>query len=214
MRNKELTAATRTLTAALAEFGVSLGHQQAQHVLAKVMQTENYHVLSAKLKSSPPPSAGTPLYQGFLVEVSEAFVPEDGDAFDAVVSALEHFDIPAAIYEGTYVRVSGAPAKPATPVPSLEEQRRLAADSAFEHYDFGAGATVEDSDGWEFVSGNGPWAWRRAVFLSFGDLDLSADSTKAVFEVTFADKSAVPVSATATVNGVPIGHSNTRNPAA
>lgn len=208
MRNKELTAATRTLTAALAEFGVNLGHQQAQHVLAKVLQTENFHVLSAKLRSSSPaPAADAPLYQGFLVQVAEDFVPEDGDAFDAVVSALDHFDIPATIFEGTYAKVSGQAGKPEASEPSLETLRRQAADDAFERYDFGSGVTVEDSDGWEFVSGNGPWAWSRAVFLSFGDLN--ADSRKAVFKVAFADKSATPVSVMALLDGVPVGRSGT-----
>lgn len=40
----------------------------------------------------------------FLVEITdESYVPEDGDAFDAVVSALNHFEIP------TYVREVGQP---------------------------------------------------------------------------------------------------------
>ena len=33
----------------------------------------------------------------FIVTVSPEFVPEDGDAFDAVVSALQHFEIPACV---------------------------------------------------------------------------------------------------------------------
>lgn len=208
MRNKELTAATRTLTSALADFGVSLSHQQAQHVLARVLQSENCHVLTARLNTSPHGAdlTGEPL-PGILVQVSADYVPEDGDAFDAVQAALEHFEIPAFIREGTYIRrgpieAVGDKAPPVAELP-LEDQRRAAADKAFERYDFGSGTTVEDSDGWEFVSGKGPRSWRCSVFLSFGDSN--ADSRKALFEVTFADKSAVPVSAQATLDGVPVG---------
>lgn len=115
---------------------------------------------------------GEPL-PGILVQVSADYVPEDGDAFDAVQAALEHFEIPAFIREGTYIRrgpieAVGDKAPPVAELP-LEDQRRAAADKAFERYDFGSGTTVEDSDGWEFVSGKGPRSWRCSVFLSFGD---------------------------------------------
>ena len=33
-----------------------------------------------------------------VIEVNEDFVAEEGDAFDAVCSALEHFEIPATVY--------------------------------------------------------------------------------------------------------------------
>ena len=32
-----------------------------------------------------------------IIEVSEDFVPEEGDAFEAVMAALEHFEIPASL---------------------------------------------------------------------------------------------------------------------
>ncbi|GEM_PF-5492296 len=32
-----------------------------------------------------------------LIEVDEDYRPEDGDAFDAVVSALDHFEIPSVV---------------------------------------------------------------------------------------------------------------------
>jgi hypothetical protein len=36
-----------------------------------------------------------------LVKVDPSYVPEDGDAFDAVVAALDHFDITAVLHTGT-----------------------------------------------------------------------------------------------------------------
>jgi hypothetical protein len=36
-----------------------------------------------------------PIMSTIIVEISPDFVPEDGTAFDAVVAALEHFEIPA-----------------------------------------------------------------------------------------------------------------------
>jgi len=35
----------------------------------------------------------------FLVTVGDDFTPEEGDAFRAVVDALDHFDIPASVEE-------------------------------------------------------------------------------------------------------------------
>lgn len=34
-----------------------------------------------------------------IIEIPDDYEPEDGDAFDAVVAALEHFEIPASVYE-------------------------------------------------------------------------------------------------------------------
>lgn len=35
----------------------------------------------------------------FLVQISDDYAPEDGDAFDTLVAVLEHFEIPAYVRE-------------------------------------------------------------------------------------------------------------------
>lgn len=46
-----------------------------------------------------PKQARAPRPKQIVVEVSENFVPEDGDAFDAVLSALDFAEIPASVVE-------------------------------------------------------------------------------------------------------------------
>lgn len=128
MRSKQLTAASRALRHALAELGMHLSHQQAQHVLAKILGSENFHVLSAQLKVSPPPAEPR---SGIFVEVAPDYAPddpEDGDGFDAVVSALDHFGIPTTLQEGAFVRVGPAGA---SRHPCLSGGRVPATDPSF-----------------------------------------------------------------------------------
>ncbi len=40
-----------------------------------------------------------PYFKEIVIKVEPSYVPEDGDAFDAVVCALDHFEIPACVVE-------------------------------------------------------------------------------------------------------------------
>ena len=65
---------------------------------------------------------------------------------------------------------------------TLESSRRIAAQAAFEHFDFGE-EEVCATNGWEYMT---PGAdWHRTIFLDRG----SEDSEKAIFTVVFESDS-------------------------
>lgn len=69
-----------------------------------------------------------------------------------------------------------------------EEQRRAAADGAYQVYEFGRGVEVEDAGGWERLShGN---EWTRPVFVRTDEGDDVGSSQRLVFTVRFAPASA------------------------
>lgn len=70
----------------------------------------------------------------------------------------------------------------------IEDDRRLAADAAFEDYDFSP-LSFEASSGWEHATGAGEAEWTRPAFLQDPETP-DADSLKATFVVRFADSSA------------------------
>lgn len=70
----------------------------------------------------------------------------------------------------------------------MNQDRRAAADAAYEKYDFGDGVIVEDDSGWEHSSAGNTWT--RPVFVKTNYQDPDDPTTKLSFEVRFEDGSA------------------------
>ena len=43
--------------------------------------------------------------RGIFIKISKDYVPEDGTVFEAMISVLEHFEIPATLEEGFFIKV-------------------------------------------------------------------------------------------------------------
>jgi hypothetical protein len=188
--------------------------------LAKLLEQENYHVMAAKLKpgkaskghAAQAAPAPNPPWYGVLVSVNPDFVPEEDEtAFDAVVAALEYFEIPAQLNEGWFAPVPGNPvAGLPSPFPQgsaekadLENQRKSAADFVYEMYEFGEGIrSVEGVNGWESdTTGN----WSRTVFVSLPDDPADAPTHVVKLAVTFIPGTAEVAQCVALLEGKPIG---------
>jgi hypothetical protein len=92
----------------------------------------------------------------------------------------------------------------------LNNKRHALADAHYEAYDF-APYQVEQSNGWEWMSGRGPTSYTRTVYVvpprdddTPGDVDEDA-SISATLTVHFADNSTDIVYVEATINGETIG---------
>lgn len=51
------------------------------------------------VEKSDAPTASRIAPRRLVIEIDEGWTPEDGDAFDAVIAALDHFEIPSTIRE-------------------------------------------------------------------------------------------------------------------
>lgn len=81
-------------------------------------------------------------------------------------------------------------------IAELDDLRGLAADEAFAEYEMPEDITVEDSDGWELVSGTGDWV-RTFYTYSYHDKE-DMPSRTATFRVRFAFMSDTITHVTAT----------------
>lgn len=69
-----------------------------ESIFAQVALTTDHQQTEASEVSEPAPVSNWGRKQ-IVIEVQEDFVPEDGDAFDAVLAALDFADIPASVVE-------------------------------------------------------------------------------------------------------------------
>jgi len=67
----------------------------------------------------------------------------------------------------------------------MNQDRRAAADAAYENYDFGDGVRVEDDSGWEYSSAGNTWT--KPVFVKTVEQDPDDPTTQLSFEVRFED---------------------------
>ena len=70
--------------------------------------------------------------------------------------------------------------------PDLSSHRRIAAETAFESFDFGAGVEVDGFSGWEYVGGTGAGEWTRPVFVKPPTPHGWTPTTRLIFVVRFA----------------------------
>lgn len=116
----------------------------------------------------------------YEIEISDpSYEPEDGTPFDAIVAALEHFEIPAFIRE-----IEGD--NEADKHSAMRNERFAKAEGSFQGYNFGDDVVVEASGLWEYDTTLAEFT--KPVFVT---IDGKGDSIKLTFRVRFNEDGSI-----------------------